>query len=177
VFFAFCYPYSYEDIQAQLSRYDTALAFPWSTPHPPPSAAAAPGDPSCDGGAHVVAAAMAPTTAAAVDGDGAAIENAKPRADAQADTNVAEPNLVQPPSIYYHRELLVRSIDGLRVDLLTVRVQCSQSVLDHSWRYSISLPSLSLVGEQIRPKTWNPDKVSRPLSLHPSCVRYPHPHR
>ena len=80
VFFAFCYPFSYDDIQSQLAALDARWHFSW------PATAA-------------VSAGADDAASASGDSDGPAV----------------------PPALYYHRELIVRSLDGLRVDLITVR--------------------------------------------------------
>jgi hypothetical protein len=88
VFFAFCYPYSYDDAQHRLDELDRR--FPLRAPRPPGV-----GEGSDSGTA---------------DGGSGADDGTDGGSGVHDD-------------IYYHRELLVRSIDGLRVDLITVRAR------------------------------------------------------
>ena len=82
VFFAFCYPYSYDDTQRRLEELDRK--FPLRSPRPPAA------------------------------GEGSNSGADRSGADGGPDGGGEQDD------IYYHRELLVRSIDGLRVDLITV---------------------------------------------------------
>lgn len=83
VFFAFCYPHSYDDCQHMLEGYDAVFGVGTVRDN------------------DAAAAAVEATRSAGSDATTVAIS---PSDDA----------------IYYHRELLIRSMDGLRVDVITI---------------------------------------------------------
>lgn len=94
VFFAFCYPWSYEECQTQLEQYDSLLMERFERNRESRQC--------IDGG-----------------GDEGAVATPK-------DCYIHNDCMTLPLSakdgggIYYHRELLVNSLDGLRVDLITI---------------------------------------------------------
>ena len=92
--FAFCYPFTYADVCAQLARLDALFA-------QPPAAADSLGPPPRSAADREVADAAVATAAAVLP-------------------------LRRPAGVYYRRECLCRSLDGRRVELLTVTSSARQ---------------------------------------------------
>jgi hypothetical protein len=111
LFCALCYPQAYFESQAQLAHLDALFGLPpVPVPHGPPTTAPPPAAPPSAG---------APADQAAPPVEAAALPWHLLESAAAASAAEGLPSL-RPPGVYYFRELLVCSLEGRRVDLLTI---------------------------------------------------------
>ena len=119
VYFAFCYPQSYTECQAQLRRLDNMHAY--EKPAPALSLTA---DSAAAGGGGAGGGAGAGATTGSPVGVRSISPVTSPRRSSMArkgsSTSVRSRASTGPSDLYYHGELVNKSLDGRRVDLITV---------------------------------------------------------
>ena len=126
LFFAFCYPQSYGDCMARLQHLDAIFGLP-------ASAWLLPAGSEVDGGGGGGGGGGSPplgseASAAAEGGAEGATGGVADQLCAIAALGAAADGLpsCRPASVYYHRELLTRSLEGRRLDLITITAATDQ---------------------------------------------------
>ena len=125
LFFAFCYPQSYGDCMARLQHLDAIFGLPPASAWLLPAGGEAGdgGDGGGGGGSPPPGHEASVATEGVGEGEGTADQLCAIAALGAAADGLPSR---RPPSVYYHRELLTRSLEGRRLDLITITAAADQ---------------------------------------------------